>query len=96
MPVVILHNCVHLQEDKNYQKYQHCLGHSPIEQPVYIQTWCGRLLTSLIAIATIVFIVWEQSKQIEELQRILHYLCLKALADEIERSDNTSEDIHSD
>ena len=45
------------------------------------------LVTSLVAIVRICFIVWEQSSQIRDLQRTLHSLCWKALADKIESSD---------
>ena len=51
------------------------------------------LITSLVAIGTIYFSVWEQSSQIRDLQQTLHSLCWKAVAHQIESSDSTREDI---
>ena len=53
-------------------------------------------ITSLVAIGTVCFIVWEQSSQIRDLQQTLHSLFWKAVADQIESSDSTSEDIISE
>ena len=51
------------------------------------------LATSLVCLATVVFIIFEQTSQISALQETLHALYLKAVSDHIQYTDSTSEDI---
>ena len=48
---------------------------------------------SLVSLATVVFIIFEQTSQIKALQETLHSVCLKAVSDQIHATDRTSEDI---
>ena len=51
------------------------------------------LAPSLVSLATVVFIIFEQTSQIKALQETLHYVCLKAVSDKIQDIDSTSENI---
>ena len=51
------------------------------------------LATSLVSLATVVFIIFEQTSQIKALQETLHSLCLRAVSDRIQDTDSKSEDI---
>ena len=50
------------------------------------------LATSLVSLATVVFI-FEQTSQIKALQETLHSVCLKAVADQLQDTDSRSKDI---
>ena len=51
------------------------------------------LATSLVFLATVVFIIFEQTSQIKSLQETLHSVCLRAVSDQIQDIDSTSENI---
>ena len=51
------------------------------------------LATCLVSLATVVFIIFEQTSQIKALQETLHPLCLRAVSDQIQDADSTSEDM---
>ena len=51
------------------------------------------LATSLVSLATVVYIIFEQTTQIKALQETLYSLCLRAVSDQIQGADSTSEDI---
>ena len=51
------------------------------------------LATSLVSLATVIFIIFEQTSQIKALQETLHSVCLRTVAYEIEDTESTSEDI---
>ena len=48
-------------------------------------------VTSLVSLATVCFIILEQSSQIRALQKTLHFVCLRTVTDQIEDTDSTSE-----
>ena len=51
------------------------------------------LATCLVSLATVVFIIFEQTSQIKALQETLHSLCLRAVADQIQDTNSPNEDI---
>ena len=46
------------------------------------------LATSLVSLATVCFIIFEQTSQIKALQETLHSVCLRTVADQIQDTDS--------
>ena len=49
--------------------------------------------TSLVCLATVNFVIFEQTSQISALQETLHTLCSKAVSDHIQVTNSASENI---
>ena len=51
------------------------------------------LATSLVSLAAVCFIIFEQTSQIKALQKTLHSVCLRTVADQLQDTESRSEDI---
>ena len=54
------------------------------------------LATALISLATVVFIIFEQTSQISALQETLHTLCTEPLLDHAQNTDSVAKNMSSE
>ena len=86
MSSIFLYYCVDLKENENHFVLLILLMSNLFTYRLGV---AALLATSLVSLATDVFLIFEQTSQIKALQETLHYVCLKAVSDQIQGTDST-------